>query len=295
MRSLVERGLSLKQAAKQFGMSYSAVQARSALEGWRLCHRGRPRVLDYVDGTRRERIVREERRYEEAQVALQRESATLVIDVERAELVAQKVLKTHSVRLKVALSEWAVKTAEKVLAGEEGLRDSATAMLAIKAIGKELYQWDREAEREAGALEPTHAVNKALICTSPEEMKRMGELALESCETRRCGEGDGTLSGEDRKREGVVDGRPSVEKEVGADAGGKDCQTLDSNGEGALEGLGEDAPAPPRGPDGRYVVRAATAPKEESPPTPGSGQWHRERLERLAQERAAGRGQSVRR
>jgi hypothetical protein len=165
--------------------------------------------------------------------------------------VAQKVLKTHSVRLKVALSEWAVKTAEKVLAGEERLRDSATAMLAIKAIGKELYQWDREAEREAGALGPTHAVNKALISTSPEEMKRMGELALDSCETRRCGEGDGTLSGEDRKREGVVDGRSGLEKEVGAVAGEKDCQ--------AADGKGEDAPGPLRGSDGRYVAGVGAA------------------------------------
>jgi hypothetical protein len=73
------------------------------------------------------------------------------------------------VRLKVALSEWAVKTAEKLCASEGRLRDEAAAMLAIKAIGNQLYHWDRDKPKPE--INPNHAVNVELQRTPPDKLK----------------------------------------------------------------------------------------------------------------------------
>jgi transposase len=96
IRALVEKGLSLNQASKEFGVSYSHLRDRAAVEGRKLTYthgRGAPRTLGYPDGTRRREMALDERRYQEAQEALEREAQVVVIDVQKAELLTQKVLK----------------------------------------------------------------------------------------------------------------------------------------------------------------------------------------------------------
>jgi hypothetical protein len=186
MRSLVERGLSLKKAAKQFGMSYSAVQARSALEGWKFHGRGRPRILDHLDGSERVQIAKREAQYEEAQAALQREAGVLVLDLKKAELLAQKVLAQHSVRMKVALSELVVQTALDLRSPEVKPKDRALAMVALKTVCDRLFGWDREPEiqsmklaRKGGDDVPTVAVNLALIATTPQKLAEMAKAKFD--------------------------------------------------------------------------------------------------------------------
>src|SRR6516225_1195175 len=111
IRELIERGLSLKQASKQFGVSFSHLRERAALEGWRLAAangRGRPRTLSYPSEARRLEIAREQAQYDALQAELRQEAEVVVVDVKKAELLSQKVLATHSVRLKVAFSELVV-------------------------------------------------------------------------------------------------------------------------------------------------------------------------------------------
>jgi len=70
VRRLVEKGLSLKKASQQFGLSFSHLRERAALEGWQFHGRGRPRALDYADQRQREQMKREQMAYAEAQFRL---------------------------------------------------------------------------------------------------------------------------------------------------------------------------------------------------------------------------------
>jgi hypothetical protein len=100
VRLLVERGLSLKKVSQRFGLCWSSLVHRAQREGWKLCYSGRPLGLDYAESRRRrEQAALEQRRYEEAQAALEHEASLLVIDVRKAELLTEKVLKQHSVRI----------------------------------------------------------------------------------------------------------------------------------------------------------------------------------------------------
>ena len=95
IRALVEKGLSLKKAAKQFGLSYSHLQRRAAVEGWNLVYRGRPPGTDYPDGTRRAEMAKEQARRDAQQAELLVETRVAVFDTKKAELVAQKILAQH--------------------------------------------------------------------------------------------------------------------------------------------------------------------------------------------------------
>ena len=173
MRSLVERGLSLKRAAKQFGMSYSAVQARSALEGWKFHGRGRPKILDHPDGTERAQTAKREAERDAAEAMLEREAEVLVIDVKKAEISCQKVLATHSVRLKVAFSELVVRTVEDLRSGDVRPKDRALALGALRAVCDRLYGWDKEPDLHELERAKGYAINLALQSTPPEKLKQM--------------------------------------------------------------------------------------------------------------------------
>src|SRR5262245_3410569 len=144
VRGLVEKGLSLKRASQRFGLSFSHLSQRAAIEGWKLAWRGRPRTMDRPDVTRRLEIAREQAEYDALQAELRQEAEVLVIDVKKAELLAQKVLRQHSVRLKVALSELMVKTLRSCAVAKCDCGIRRRHLVAIKAVGTQIYGWDKE-------------------------------------------------------------------------------------------------------------------------------------------------------
>ena len=132
---MVEKGLSLNQASKEFGVSYSHLRDRAAVEGWKLTYihgRGAPRTLDYPDGTRRVEIAKEQARREAQQAEPLVESRIAVFDTKKAELVAQKILAQHSIKMKVALSQLVVQTAIDLRSPEIKPKDRALA--ALKSV-----------------------------------------------------------------------------------------------------------------------------------------------------------------
>ena len=120
---------------------------------------------------RREAKAREEREYEEAQAEMEREARVMVIDVKRSERLTERILGTHSSRLKVTLSELINETAEELRSVEVKAKDKAVAIEALSKTAQRLYGWSEERAR---VEEARGAVNVALISTSPEQLKAMG-------------------------------------------------------------------------------------------------------------------------
>jgi hypothetical protein len=271
VRELVERGLSLKKTSQRFGLAYSYLVQKAAWEGWKLCYSGRPRVRDYAQGKRqRELLAREQAAYDEAQAALQREAGVLVTDVKKAELLAQKVLAQHSVRMKVAFSELVIQTAQDLRSGEVKPKDRALAMVALKTVSNQLYGWDREPDIQSMKLARTHgddvptgAVNLRLINTTPQELAAMAKEKfdlddrLDDRETECNGKGMGPSVVAPQQPRVATHGRPIPEKKIPTQA--LDCQS-------AL-----DAPA---------------GHSPDSNPTPGSPARHKKRLQELDRARA---------
>jgi hypothetical protein len=119
-------------------------------------------------------MAREEQEHEVLQAELRQEAEVLVIDVKKAELLAQKILRQHSVRLKVALSELLVAMADKMRSGSEvRLREMAAAVVALKSVGTQLYGWDREPDVREMERAKDYAINIPLQCTPPEKLKAL--------------------------------------------------------------------------------------------------------------------------
>ena len=245
VRGLVEKGLSLKKASQEFGISYSNLSQRAAKEGWKLCYSGRPRRKDYWDGRQREQIamgeVERERmeaqirrkveevrgqeakrgaEIEEARAMLKREAEEVVIDVKKCELMTQKVLRQHSARMKVTFSELVVQTAEDLRSEMVKPKDRALALASLRGVCDRLYGWDKEPD--IGALERARsgAINLELIRLSPEQLERRAK-AKEALEAQRTstivtghnGQVDGTLSRQREQPPAVGDGQTPMKKE----------------------------------------------------------------------------------
>jgi len=202
MRSLVERGLSLKRAAKQFGMSYSAVQARSALEGWKFHGRGRPKILDHPDGTERAQTAKREAERDAAEAMLEHEAEVLVIDAKKAELSCQKVLATHSVRLKVAFSELVVQTVEDLALG------------ALRSVCDRLYGWDKEPDLHELKVAQTAAINLELQATSPQKLKQMALAKAGLLAPEHDGQGVGPITNSPEQPQVGTGGQAGEKKEA---------------------------------------------------------------------------------
>lgn len=193
VRSVVEAGLSLQRAAKQFGVSRAHVTQRARVEDWQFPGKGligRPRTMDLPDGEKRTQMAREEADRDIRQAELIVEARTAVFDVRRAEILAQKILAQHSTKMKVALSELVLQTAEDLRSGEVRPKDRAQAMVALKTVGNQLYGWDQEPDlrrmKRAGTsyadadympedFPPTGAVNLRLIATTPEQLAALAK------------------------------------------------------------------------------------------------------------------------
>jgi hypothetical protein len=183
VRGLVERGLSLKKASEQFGLSYSNLSQRAKIEGWKLVWRGRPRTMDLPDGRRRVEMAKEQQGWDTKQAELSLEARVAVFDTKKAKLVAQKILAQHSCRMKVALSELVVQTAEDLRSADIRPKDRALAMVALKTVSDRLYGWDREPDiaKMQQAISPQGpAINLSIIATSPAELKALGEPKRDS-------------------------------------------------------------------------------------------------------------------
>ena len=115
VRRLVEAGLSLKKASVRFGLAYSYLVQKAQWQGWKLCYSGRPRTKDYAEATRRRiQQAKEETQYAEAEAELERKATILNIDLREAQNLTNRVLSTHSMKLKTMLSELSLKVAESL-------------------------------------------------------------------------------------------------------------------------------------------------------------------------------------
>jgi hypothetical protein len=222
IQGLVERGLSLKRASQQFGVSYSHLRTKAQAEGWQLAPHGRPRAIAYASQERREELRRKELEHEALQAELRNEAEVVSIDLERAEKLTFRVLQTHSAKLKVMLSQMLVQMAEEMRSPRARLRDKAAAVVAINNVGKQLYAWDRESDihqmaqaEEAGPL--ANAIDVEFQNTTPEQLRLLHARKMASSrregsfETVHKDRGDGTLS---EQREGPPDGQATQKKEA---------------------------------------------------------------------------------
>jgi transposase-like protein len=145
VRALVEGGSSINAAAKHFGIARSNLRERASLEGWKLSTAGlgRPRTFDYRNGAQRAEV--------------------------------EKLLAEHSLEARKKLSRILLRTIDQVEADDLGAKERAQALAALKSVAERLYNWEREALR----LEGSGAINLALINTTPQELRVLGERVRE--------------------------------------------------------------------------------------------------------------------
>jgi hypothetical protein len=152
-------------------------------------------VLDYPSEARRLEIAREQAQYDALQAELRQEAEVVVVDVKKAELLSQKVLATHSVRLKIAFSELVVQTVEDLRSSDVRPKDRALALGALRGICDRLYGWDREADiaqMERVSNHPlSNAINLELISCSPQQLRELHEPKMTRMDREQDGQGDG--------------------------------------------------------------------------------------------------------
>jgi hypothetical protein len=188
-------------------------------------------------------MAKEQARRDAQQAELLLEARVAVFDTKKAELVAQKILAQHSTRMKVALSELAVQTAEDLRSQEVRPKDRALAMVALKTVSNQLYGWDREPDIQRMELartgdqtkvksyyqhwregteppECTGAVNLALINTTPQQLAEMAESEenrddqSDACATERNGLSMGPSAIAAEQPPAATHGCPIPEKEA---------------------------------------------------------------------------------
>ena len=176
---MVEGGLSLQRAAKQFGVS------RARVEDWQFPGKGligRPRTMDLPDGEKRTQMAREEADRDIRQAELLVEARTAVFDVRRAEILVRKILAQRSTAMKMALADLVVQTAEDLRSPEVRPKDRALALVALRTVCERLFGWNNEPDLQSMKLARTHgddvptaAVNLALINTTPRQLAEMAK------------------------------------------------------------------------------------------------------------------------
>jgi hypothetical protein len=136
-------------------------------------------------------IAREQAKDDALQAELRQEAEVLVIDVKKAELLAQKVLRQHSVRLKVAFSELVVQTVEDLRSPGVRAKDRALALASLRGVCDRLYGWDREPDLHTLKIAETAAININLQNTSPEKLRQMALAKYGSLTPEHDGQGVG--------------------------------------------------------------------------------------------------------
>src|SRR6516225_7778597 len=178
VRRLVEAGLSLKKASVRFGLAYSYLVQKAQWQGWKLCYSGRPRTKDDAEATRRRiQQAKEETQYAEAEAELERKATILTIDLREAQNLTNRVLSTHSMKLKTMLSELSVKVAESLYTTEMRPKDVALTLVSLKVVGEHLHRWSEEPSVAQTEQKKNWAINIPLQCTPRERLK---ELAIAS-------------------------------------------------------------------------------------------------------------------
>jgi hypothetical protein len=167
------------------------------------------------------------------QAELLLEARVAVFDTKKAELVAQKILAQHSTKMKVALSELVLQTAQDFRSGEVRPKDRALAMVALKTVSNQLYGWDQEPDlqrmKRVGTsyaeadympedFPPTGAVNLRLIATTPEQLAQMAKAKRDGqwgAPATECnGQGLGPIVVAPEEPPAATHGRPISEEEA---------------------------------------------------------------------------------
>jgi hypothetical protein len=269
--------------------------------------------MDLPDGTRRVEMAKEQQSRDARQAELLTEARVAVFDTKKAELVAQRILAQHSTKVKVALSELVVQTAEDLRSGEIKPKDRALALAALKSVGNQLYGWDREPDIQRMEMartsdhsqvksyyqhwlegtEPppaTGAVNLALIATSPAELEAMANqdshYDVSAPEYNAQGMGPPV---EEPEPPSATHGRPIPEKEAPRLLVKQPVQPRWKSDLQQAEKANRGNPpseTAPKAPQNALKQSVRQTSVQEPPPTPGSQAWHKLRLQELARLRA---------
>jgi hypothetical protein len=175
IRAMVEEeGMTLLAVSKKTGIAYSTIQGRARIECWNPpagIIRGRPRDTEILAAQARK--IEEKLAREEALLVAE----TALVKAEELEVPARKCLVADSARAKVMVSRLVKGLLSRLEDPTIPPRSAAQALGALVPVLRLLYKWQEEpseAELKA-ANNPNHAINIALISTSPEQMRMVGQ------------------------------------------------------------------------------------------------------------------------
>lgn len=101
------------------------------------------------------------------------EEELVVVKTEDLEILARKSLAADSARAKVAVSRRVSEILARLEDPNIPVRSAAQALGALAPIIRLVHRWHEEPSLEG--MERRGAINLALIATSPEELRRLGE------------------------------------------------------------------------------------------------------------------------
>jgi hypothetical protein len=162
VRRAVLGGMSMRAAARRFGMTFQAVGERARRNGWhvaeqRCIERGKAQLGRVGE--------------------LRRTQALAVASVQEVKFEVEQVgeqLRKASLRTKVAIAELAEAALEQLREEPDmSAIERSRALQALANVGKMIHGWDKEPERESeeDPLACKGAINLALMRMTPEQLR----------------------------------------------------------------------------------------------------------------------------
>jgi hypothetical protein len=287
-RELYQGGKSLEAVGKELEIPYPTVRYHAWIEEWGV----------RVKGIKRDPR-REAAKARDLAKKLAREETLMVREAslakaEELEVLARKSLVTESARAKVLISRRVTEILSRLEDPSVPPRSAAQALGSLVPVLRLVYGWDKEPNLDA--LESAallggcrDAINLALIRTTPEQVRRL------------------TTDGNHKEIPLPAASDPSAGKAPPGDPyrGGPHPQEKEKRGPAVEQSERGPRPVREQHEDRQAVGDGPQSPKKESPtfpacearpevdqdpsvpsPTPGSPEWNRQRLDRLAKEQA---------
>ena len=178
-RAMVEEeGECLRGASRRSGIPYSTLNWKARVECWAGpggLKRGRPRDTKILQ-VQAKRI---EAAFEREEVLLKAEAS--LVKAEDLEIMARKSLAADSARTKLAVSRLIAQTLQEL--GEPSVKpeNRAKALASLAVAIKLVHKWHEEPDI-AGMEQARGAINLALIATTPEQLRALGDPNRDSRE-----------------------------------------------------------------------------------------------------------------
>jgi hypothetical protein len=165
VRSAVLGGMSMRAAARQFGMTFQAIGERARRNGWHVAE---------------QRCIERGKAQLGRAGELRRRQALAVASVQEVKFEVEQVgeqLRKASLRTKVAIAELAEAALEQLREEPDmSAIERSRALQALANVGKMIHGWDKEPERESeeDPLACKGAINLALMRMTPEQLRNCG-------------------------------------------------------------------------------------------------------------------------